>query len=526
MGTIVPLDIVAPGVFGLNTEKANTLLRPEWATTALNVVINRSGRMAARRGWADQTNNAIASTPTIDVMFEYLDKAGAEVVIVTANNLIFKDIDDFTDSGNDITSTTAPSADHWQFINFNDKCLGFQRGEVPIVRTSGDFADASYTGTGPDGNCATAAFGRVWAADADLQTLRYSVLLDDTDYSTANGGGTINMSSVWTQGMDEIVAISAIGSNLVVFGKNHIVMWADGTGSELGLDPTKLEVVDTIEGTGCVARDSVVATGEGDLLFLSRHGIQSLGRVIQFKSNPVVTLSRNFRSNLLAAMDIQKTADADYDQVRAVYSPEEGMYIINFPAVPKQFVLDMQHPFQDDDGQTVFPGTEWSLGGGIAALLVRNNGDLLLGSAGVVGKYSGQSDNTSAYDFDMLTGWLDFEDLNHRLKMLKEIGTSVSIGDGTITWNWEFDFSGTSLTRAVTYSGGSVSLFGVALFDDGTSTSPLVGKFAGAAVIQRKTIAAFGEGQFLRLGATASVNGFDVIIQHMSVAPKIGKVIT
>jgi hypothetical protein len=53
---------------------------------------------------------------------------------------------------------------------------------------------------------------------------------------------------------------------LVVFGKNHIVMWADKAGSEIGLDPTALEVVDTIEGTGCIARDSVAVTGEGDII--------------------------------------------------------------------------------------------------------------------------------------------------------------------------------------------------------------------------------------------------------------------
>ncbi len=279
MAQIQPIDIVAPGAKGLNSEHANVLLEPSWATVALNAVVNRSGRIAARKGWVDQTSNAISGTHTIDVLFEYLTLAGASVIISTANNKIYKDVDDYTDAGNDITSSTAPSADHWKFINFNGKCLGFQRGEVPIVRTSGDFADASYTGTGPDGNTAVAAFGRVWAADADLQTVRYSALLDDTDYSTDSGGGTIDMSSVWTNGTDEIVAIAAIGANLVVFGKNHVVMWADGSGSEIGLDPVQIEVVDTIEGTGCIARDSVQVTGEGDLLFLSRHGVQSLGRV-------------------------------------------------------------------------------------------------------------------------------------------------------------------------------------------------------------------------------------------------------
>lgn len=520
MANVFPMDIVAPGAFGLNTERANTLLRPQWATTALNAVVNRSGRLAARKGWADQTANAISGTPTIDTLFEYLDRDGTSVIICTAGNKIYKDIDDFTDAANDITSTTAPTADHWQFINFNGKVLGFQRGHTPIARSSGDFADASYTGTGPDGNCAVAAFGRVWAADADLQTVRYSVLLDDTDYSTANGGGYIDMTSVWTQGMDEIVAIAAIGSNLVVFGRNHIVMWGDKIGSEIGLDPTELEVVDTIEGTGCIARDSVAVTGEGDIMFLSRHGVQSLGRVIQQKNNPTVTLSKNVRTDILAAISTTRTADPDFDAVRATHSPEEGLYILNFPAIDVQYVFDTQHPFMDDDDDEVFPVTKWQLGGNIAGLLSTVSGSLYFGSAGVVGKYSGNDDNGSAYDWEFMTGWLDFGDpeVNHRIKMLKEIVAFVQVGDGTLIWNWEFDFNGTNLTRSVLYSGGTSAEFNVSEFN--------VGEFSGGAVIQRKNIAAHGEGQFMRVGVTASVNGFDAVLQHISLAPKIGRMVT
>ena len=220
MGQIQAIDLVAPCAYGLNTEKQNQLLAPVWATTALNAVINRSGRVASRKGWASQTTTAISGTPTIDVLHEYIQEDRTSTILSTANNKIYKNITDFSDAANDITSSTAPTADHWQFINFNNKVLGFQRGHTPITWSgSGDFTDASYTGTGPDGNAAVAAFGRVWAADADLQTIRVSSLLDETDYSAASGGGTIDMSSIWTQGMDEIVALAAVGANLVVFGK-------------------------------------------------------------------------------------------------------------------------------------------------------------------------------------------------------------------------------------------------------------------------------------------------------------------
>lgn len=536
MSQVFPLDVVAPGAYGLNTESSETLLAPQWATKALNAVVNRSGRLAARRGFQSVTNNAISGTPSIIRMFSQLDESGNEVIISTANNKIYKDVDDFTDAGNDITSSTDPTADYWQFVNFNGKCLGFQAGHTPIERTSGDFSDASYTGTGPDGNCAAAAFGRVWAADADLQTVRYSVLLDDTDYSTGNGGGTIDMSSVWTTGMDEITAIAAIGASLVVFGRNHIVIWADGSGSEVGIDPTELQIVDTIEGTGCIARDSVALTGEGDVIFLSRHGIQSLGRVIEAKSNPTVTLSRNVRGDLLEAI----SQTTDLDSVVAVHSQEEGIYILNFPSIPKMFVLDTQHAFEDESGRMVFPVTNWQMGSTPEGMVSTKGGLLYFGlSVGEVGKYAGNLDGTAAYSFEYESGWIDFGDpqINHRIKMLKELLASVQIGTGDITWTWEFDFSGTKLNRLYSYTGGTVAEFNVAEFTASSGSGigyndPSVGsssgqtEFAGGTTIQRKTLPAHGEGQFLKLGATSSINGNDLAINHMSIAPKIGRMVT
>src|SRR5690606_19589322 len=150
MAQIQPVDIVAPARFGLNTEAASTLLAPQWATKALNAVINRAGRVAARKGWASQTSAGIAGNHSIDVLHEYLQEDGTSTIICAANNKIYKNITDFSDADNDITSSTAPTADHWQFVNFNGSVLGYQRGHTPIEWPgSGSFTDQSFTGTGP-----------------------------------------------------------------------------------------------------------------------------------------------------------------------------------------------------------------------------------------------------------------------------------------------------------------------------------------------------------------------------------------
>ena len=517
MAQLAPITLVAPGSWGLNKEKENNLLGPRWATEAENCVVSNGGRIASRSGWADQTTTGISGSHSIDVLHEYIQKDGTKVVISSANNKIYKNFSDFTDVANDITSSTAPSADNWQFVNFNDLVIGVQKGEAPIQwQNSGDFTDISFTGTGYDGNCICAAFGRVWAADADLQTIRYSSLQDHDDMTTS--GGTIDMSSVWTQGMDEIVAITALGSNLIVFGRNHIVIWADGSGSEIGLDPTVMYVVDTIEGTGCIARDSVQNIGEGDVWFLSRHGVQSLGRVIQQKNNPLASITKNIKDHLQAYLATEIGADANLDAVRSVHSPEEGFYLLFLPQNDRVICVDTKRPFQDDLGETHYAITEWTLGGTIKCGLSRQNGDLLFGSSGVVGKYTGNDDNGSAFTMSFWGAWLDLDEFNERLKMLKEMSAIIQIGGtGSATYRWEFDFLGDSFSKTLSYQAPTSAEFGIAEFGND--------EFSGALTIQRKNFPGVGQGQFLRVGATISIDGFNFVLQQLQLIPKIGRLV-
>jgi hypothetical protein len=530
--------MIAPGVWGLNTEQANNLLSPKWCTEATNAVVNDTGRLAARSGWGTQTATPIVASDQIEVIHEYILQNRTSVTITTANNKIYKDVDDFTDVANDITSSTAPTDDNWQFVNFNDYVIGVQRGHAPIQwQNSGDFTDISFTGTGYDGDCIAAGFGRVWAADADLQTLRYSTLLDHTDMTTS--GGTIDMDKVWTAGTDEIKAIVCMGANLIVFGMNHIVFWGDRSGSAIGLNPINLEIVDIIEGTGCIARDSIQMTGDGDLIFLSRWGLQSLGRVIQSKSNPTVALTEYVRGNFQNVVTTDLATDTRLDRVRSTFNPDNGLYIINFPTSNIQYVFDTSHPFPDpENGQPIWPITTWQLGGPVVGLCTMRNGNLLFGAAGEVGKYSLEQDDGSAYTFAWTSGWLDFGDpqINHRIKMLKELLARITIGEGSVTWNWEFDFTGSASTRTVAYTGGYTAQYNISEFSDSAQEigyiDPAVGaasgetEYSGQAVIQRKTLPMHGEGQFLQMGATVSVDGFQFTLQQISISPKLGRMIT
>ena len=83
MAQLAPMTIVAPGTLGLNKEQEFTLLGPEWATKALNMVFDRSGRLAARKGWdkakeliRDERNRMVLLDEiNIALRYDYLDVA-------------------------------------------------------------------------------------------------------------------------------------------------------------------------------------------------------------------------------------------------------------------------------------------------------------------------------------------------------------------------------------------------------------------------------------------------------------------
>ena len=518
---INPIDIIAPGHWGLNTENSESLLNPNWATVALNCVVNRSQRLAARKGWVDQTTAAVAGAADIVHMHEGFFQDGTTQVLSVSNSEVFTGITDFT--AGDLTPVSLSTMDV-MFLNFNNEVVMIGDGATPDVYTgTGTFTSPTFTGTAPTGNVGHAAFGRLWVLDSDstAQVIRYSALLDGTDWSTANGGGTINMTSLWTQGTDRVRAISSVGATLVVFGERHIVLFEDGTGSDIGLTPSRLQVVDVVEGTGCIARDSVQQTGEGDLIYLSEHGLQSLGRVIESKSNPTISITKNVREDFLLSMATTKTADDDLSTVKSTFNYDEGLFIINFPTSDIMYVFDFAHPFQDETGEINVPCTTWQVGGEIQSLLSRRNGDLLFGTGiGTVGLYGGSNlDDEATYSFNYSSGWLDFgPQMNHKLKMLKQLVTTILVGSQTITYYWEFDYSGQTLSRAFTYTSTTQAEFNDAEFN--------IEEFSGGLKLTRKALPAHGEGQFLKLGCSATISASDLVLQQYSIAADIGRMVT
>ena len=510
---LAPISIVSPGRFGLNKQNDAALLGPEWATEAYNAVFDASGRLSSRKGWLPNTTSPMSGTPVVDVIHEYIRQDGSRSIISAGGNKVWQGVTAPTD----VTSTaTITVGDNWQFINFSDVCIGFQQGEQPIRSTSGNFSDiVPSAGTAPQGNCGLGAFGRVWASDSDKQTIKYSDLLAELAWS-GGSAGSIDMTSVWPNGIDEIMALAAYNGSLVVFGKNCVIFWRDEFGSALGLDPDTMFVSDTIVGTGCIARDTVQQIDNGDILFLSANGIQSLQRLIQERSNPILNVSMNIRDYFLGFL-----ANESMAEIRSVYAPKEGFYLLIMPTAQKVFCFDTRYRLEDG----TYRVTEWA--SRIKAGARSNDNTIYLSLAhlgGRIGTYGGYNDRTSlntatSYDFKYNSGWLDLgEEAASYIKILKTInGTVLSgVAGNTISILWDFDFQNAFDSATVTFNSvGTAGEWGIGEWG--------LMEWGGGTSLQRFNVPGTGSGQFLKIGVNVPIDQNTFVLQQMNLYAKIGR---
>lgn len=483
------------GYLGLNKEQSDSILPPEWATEAQNAVFDWSGRLAARKGWVNQTSVPIADTPQVQSLHEYV-KADATTIIVCGANAKLYESTDNAASWVDRTGAVTPTASNWQFQNFNDKVVAAQIDHPLVVKTSGDFSEVvAGSGTIPDNPVAVlSAFGRVWCIEADRKTIKYSALLDETLWDVADGAGTIDLSKVWTLGTDTAVAIRAFGGRLVVFGKRHIILWVDGKGNALGLNPDDIYVEDVIENSGTEARDSIQNIGEGDLVYLSQFGIQSLTRVLQEQQTPISDITRNSRQYF--STRIQNSA-VDKTRIKSVYSAAEGFYLLSVPDLPSTICVDIRAPLEDGS----FRLFEWPTFAPHSAISRRNN-DVLFGfSGGVVGKYSGYQDNGSPYWYVIRSGHLDLgPEENCKFKELKRIKVMGYGATGTTVYvKWWWDFGSTNYEESIDYTGSAGSEYAEAEFGEG--------EYGGAYEHRNDSVPAAGSGQYFQIGLEVLIDG-------------------
>ena len=419
---LISLAVSSPGFFGLNKQDSSGSLPMGWATTLDNVVFDENGRPAARKGKANFTSDVAAGT--VKQIHEYVQDDGTRFLLDAGGNKIYN-ITSATHT--DITGAFVAADDNWQFQNFNNNLYATQSGE-PIISWAGtgNITDESttYSGddTAPSDNADTllGAFGRLWTLDNDNQ-LVYSELLAPR-FRSASGAGAFDLSTVWD---DTGVALAEFNGFLVIFGRETIIIYQnawlpDATAG----DVDAMTLVETIKGVGCNARDSVQNVGN-DVLFLSQFGVISLGRTIQEKSGPINDISKNNRDYLLA----QVAKETDLSDIRSVYSPVDGFYLLSCPTAGVSFYFDLRARLEDGS----FRMAEWSLAP--KALAWAYGGThaqgVYLENSTKTAKYNTYLDIAATYEVHYHGPWLDGgQEMANRIKIPKKLRFLATGGDG------------------------------------------------------------------------------------------------
>jgi hypothetical protein len=509
-------SISAPGFYGLNTQDSPLDLAAGFALTATNCILDKYGRMGARKGWSKvNTSSGNLGANDVGVIHELVRTDGSVTTLFAGNNKLFKL------SGTTVTELTyggggtAPSisANNWQCASLNGITYFFQLGHDPLIydpavstTTYRRVSEKSgYAGTVPQGNICISAYGRLWIAGSatDKTTLTFSDLIAGHIY-TGGTSGTLNVNNVWANGADEITGLAAHNGFLFIFGKRQILVYQGAT------TPSTMSLYDTVVGIGCQYRDSIQSTNT-DVVFLSNSGVRSVLRTIQEKSAPFRDLSKNVRNDLM-----QLVAGETPANIKAVYSEVDAFYLLTFPTAGQVYVFDTRNVMQDGSSRV----TTWN---DIkpTALYALRNGDLLIGKNGYIGKYTGYLDDASTYRMQYYTNHADLGDVAIT-SIVKRISIVVIGGsDQVVTIKWGYDFSENYLSQNVTIPTQGISEYGIAEY--GANSVPL-SQYAGGIVIQNLFSQATGSGKVVQTGYEAEVNGYELSIQKIEILAKHGRI--
>ena len=232
MRPLLTASIAAPGFLGLNLQESSVQLSSGYALTAQNCIIDRYGRIGARKGWTPvntTVNTDLGSANPVEFIFEMVTAGGGDT-ISAGNNKLF-------------TGTTTMT--------------------TKTVRNQANTADASYTITGNNWQAAALPFGDGSDAKAHaylVQTAHAPLVYHELPIS--GSGATFSVTTV-SSGAITAVSVTAAGSG---YNVGDVLTIAGGTGTGAKFTVATLTgtgvatVTLTVAGTGYTASDALTST--------------------------------------------------------------------------------------------------------------------------------------------------------------------------------------------------------------------------------------------------------------------------
>ena len=509
-------------------------------------------------------------------VFEYeTHNNNSELLATSEDNKVWHS-DDEGSTWTDVTGAATVTDPYMQWINFKDFAFGFQDGDVVLKWDGAVLTDFTPTvGDIAQGGVALSAFGRIWAVDESGTFLQYSALLNEEDWDfadpTSDAGG-FELKNVW-EGTDTVVGLVEFNGQLVVMGEENILIWSDGQGSEVGLDPLSMYIVDTLHGVGCYARDSIVEV-DAELMWLSKSGVQRLSRVVEQRSNPLLNFSRHVHDDLL-----RRARNTDRRQIHALYSPEERFVYwafpdpTNGPESGETYCFDSRGTNPDESGRCV---GVWDVITPKCSIRLKDSQQILMfcGEASpppntqlslrtftenVAGTYEGYTDprNDPAdpivpYSMVYESGWNNLETPYLKIpKKFRGIFYTIGSSDGLFNVWYDFDkFKYPTYARKITADGGvyfytdpqsppgtlapaapestefNDSFGGVDDQVDPGGNPVQAGEYTGGykpVIVPIPGVQ--GAGEYVKLGVQVRIAGFPMSMQELSLYLKQGRLI-
>ena len=503
------ITVAAPGFAGLNTQDSPIGVDPSFAAVADNCVIDKLGRIGARKGWeAVSTNGSsvLGSSRGIETVYEFIDNSGDKRIISAGNNKLFTGTTTLTDA---TPTGYTPTANNWKAVTLNDHLYLFQRDHEYVLGTDhgGSFvleehsAHTHATGSPPEANEVLAAYGRLWAAD--ITGNKHTVYWSDTlngHHWTGGTTGSLDVTTVWPTGFDEITALAAHNGFLIIFGKKSILVYSGAS------SPASMTLTDTVEGVGCIARDSVQHTGT-DILFLSETGVRSFGRTIQEKSMPMRDISKNVRTDLLNLISLQT------NPIKSLYSSEEAFYLLTLPDSNTVYCFDMRQSLPDGSQRA----TTWS-GMYPLSFAVLEGGEIYIGISSGIVKYEGYMDGTNKYEMRYFSNPMDFGNTSN-LKFLKKFNMTIIGGQNTpTTLNWGYDYTANYTKQAFTFGSSNIGEYGVSEYNT-------TAEYTSSILINTPKVNTSGSGEVVTIGIEAEINDAAFSIQKIDIHALLGRLI-
>lgn len=510
------ISIVAPGFFGLNTQESGVTISPNYAQQVDNVVIDKFGRLGARKGWTMKTTDGadeLDGNP-IRFMLDNLNADGSLTLLSAGNNKVFT-------GGNgealtDVTPALYTITDNdWSGASLLETGLLVQEGHEPLVynpaaspvmQTMTDYTSSVQNYGAAYPKHAIAAYGRFWAHNGS--TVYWSTDIADSTFPCFCGGtsGSLNIASVLPRNVDEIVSLAVHNDFLVIFCKHNIVLYS-GASNPIGIN---FALADIIAGVGCVAKNSVQPTGN-DLIFLSDTGVRSLGRLISEKSLPMRDLTKNIRDDFIKTMNLEIANYDSLDHVCSVYSEQNAFYLISFPSLQIVYVLDMRSALEDGSARC----TVWNQYEAHSFLRLPDR-SLLIGKPDGIGEYGGYTDNGATYRLSFYSHYLDLGNSVTK-KILKQIKLTIFGGSGQeftvkLGTDYEDDFS----QYVFTIDTGTVYEYGIAEYG--------LSEFVGGVLLDTIKSSVGGSGNVIQIGFEADVFGSELSVQTLDCFLKTGRI--